>query len=128
MSDAPETPKPAADAAPAPAGPPQIAIDEFKKVVLKVGKVVECGNHPNADRLLVLKVDLGGETRQIVSGIRKWYEPDALVGRSVIVVANLKPAKLRGEESQGMVLAASSGDNVILLQPDKDAAPGSAVS
>ena len=135
MSDAPETPKPspAADAPGAkppegPAGPEKISIQDFKKVLLKVGKVTEAGLHPNADRLLVLKVDIGGEVRQIVSGIRKWYEPEKLVGRSVIVVANLKPAVLRGEESQGMVLAASSGEEVILLQPDRDAAPGSLVT
>lgn len=133
MSDAPTppippSPAPAPAPAPQPAGPPTIGIEDFKKVDLKVGKVVEAKEHSNADRLLVLKVDLGTETRQIVSGIRQWYQAADLVGRSVIVVTNLQPRKMRGEESQGMVLAASSGDAVILLAPDKDAAPGSPVS
>jgi len=123
-----------APAAPAPVPPPPaasatITIDDFKKVVLKVGKVVEATAHTNANKLLVLKVDLGnGETRQVVSGIKQWYAPEQLVGKSVIIVANLAPAVLRGVESQGMVLAASSGDQVILLSPEKEAAPGSKVS
>lgn len=129
-----------ADPAPAPATPPTppaapaagsatITIDDFKKVVLKVGKVVECAPHTNANKLLVLKVDLGGgEIRQVVSGIKQWYAPEQLVGKSVVLVANLAPAVLRGVESQGMVLAATSGDQVILLSPEKEAAPGSKVS
>ena len=115
--------------APAPAAPTSITIDDFKKVVLKVGKVLEASAHANANKLLVLKVDLGnGEVRQVVSGIKQWYTPEQLVGKSVVLVANLAPAVLRGVESQGMVLAASSGDQVILLSPEKDAAPGSKVS
>jgi len=120
-------------AAPVPPPPPPVSstitIEDFKKVVLKVGKVVEATAHTNANKLLVLKVDLGnGETRQVVSGIKQWYAPEQLVGKSVILVANLAPAVLRGVESQGMVLAASSGDQVILLSPEKEAAPGSKVS
>ena len=115
--------------APLPAAPASITIDDFKKVVLRVGKVVEASAHANANKLLVLKVDLGnGEIRQVVSGIKQWYTPEQLVGKSVVLVANLAPAVLRGVESQGMVLAASSGDQVILLSPEKDAAPGSKVS
>ena len=115
--------------APLPAAPASNTIDDFKKVVLKVGKVLEASAHANANKLLVLKVDLGnGEVRQVVSGIKQWYTPEQLVGKSVVVVANLAPAVLRGVESQGMVLAASSGDQVILLSPEKDAAPGSKVS
>jgi len=114
---------------PPPAAPAGITIDDFKKVVLKVGKVLEASAHANANKLLVLKVDLGnGEVRQVVSGIKQWYTPEQLVGKSVVLVANLAPAVLRGVESQGMVLAASSGDQVILLSPEKDAAPGSKVS
>src|SRR6185369_15752311 len=122
---------PAAPVPPVPAlaVPASITIDDFKKVVLKVGKVVEASAHTNANKLLVLKVDLGGgEVRQVVSGIKQWYAPEQLVGKSVILVANLAPAQLRGVESQGMVLAASSGDQVILLSPEKEAAPGSKVS
>ena len=114
---------------PPPAAPATITIDDFKKVVLKVGKVIEASAHTNANKLLVLKVDLGnGEVRQVVSGIKQWYAPEQLVGKSVVLVANLAPAVLRGVESQGMVLAASSGDQVILLSPEKEAAPGSKVS
>lgn len=114
---------------PPPAAPSTITIDDFKKVVLKVGKVLEASAHTNANKLLVLKVDLGGgEVRQVVSGIKQWYAPEQLVGKSVVLVANLQPAQLRGVESQGMVLAATSGDQVILLSPEKEAAPGSKVS
>jgi methionyl-tRNA synthetase len=122
-------PAPAAPVPPPPPAPSSITIDDFKKVVLKVGKVTEASAHANANKLLVLKVDLGGgEVRQVVSGIKQWYAPEQLVGKSVILVANLAPAMLRGVESQGMVLAATSGDQVILLSPEKDAAPGSKVS
>lgn len=114
---------------PPPATPSTITIDDFKKVVLRVGKVVEASAHTNANKLLVLKVDIGGgEIRQVVSGIKQWYAPEQLVGKSVVLVANLQPAQLRGVESQGMVLAATSGDQVILLSPEKEAAPGSKVS
>ena len=120
---------PAPAPAPVPAAPATITIDDFKKVQLRVGKVLECTEHANANKLLVLKVDLGnGEVRQVVSGIKQWYQPAQLVGKSVVVVANLAPAQLRGVESQGMILAATSGDQVIVLTPEKDAAPGSKVS
>ena len=92
----------------------QITIDDFAKVELKVGTVVSCEKHPKADRLLVEQVDLGDETRQIVSGIAKFFSPQEMVGRKVIVVSNLKPAKLRGVESQGMILCAASDDDSAL--------------
>ena len=112
-----------------PAGPPKIVIDDFKKIDLKVAKVIESTDHPNADRLLVLKLDIGGgETRQVCSGIKQWYQAADLVGKNVILVANLEPRKMRGVESQGMVLAATSGDSVIVLVTDRDAVPGSKVS
>ena len=128
MTD-PAVPVPAPAAPAPPPAPATVTIDDFRKLVFKVGKVVEAADHTNANKLLVLKVDLGGgEVRQVVSGIKAWYAPAQLVGRSVIVVANLQPAVLRGVESQGMVLAATSGDQVILLAPEKEAAPGSKVS
>lgn len=127
MADA--APAPAPVPAPVPAAPASITIDDFKKVELRVGKVLECGEHPNANKLLVLKVDLGnGDVRPIVSGIKQWYQPADLVGKSVIVAANLAPVVLRGVESRGMILAATSGTEVIVLAPSKDAAPGSKVS
>jgi len=119
------TPAPA-PAAPTP--PATIAIEDFMKVQLKIGKVVECTDHANANKLLVLKVDLGGgEVRQIVSGIKQWYQPAQLVGKCVIVVANLAPKAMRGVDSQGMILATSSGDQVIVCIPEKEAIPGSVV-
>ena len=104
-----------------------ITIDQFRAIELKVGTVRAAEPHPNADRLLLLRVDVGGEERQLVAGIRAHYDPATLVGRQVIVVANLEPAKLRGVESQGMVLAAADGDRVVLLRPDDAVTPGSPV-
>ena len=80
-----------------------------------MGKIIKCEKHPKADKLLVSQVKIGPETRQIVSGIAKWYKPEDLIGKEVTVVCNLKPVKLRGIESQGMILAAGDdGDNLVL--------------
>jgi len=105
-----------------------INIEEFRKLELRVGVVKSAEVHPKADRLLVLKVDLGTEERQIVAGIRAHYQPEELVGKQVVVVANLEPAVLRGIESQGMVLAASDGERVVVLSPEKVVGPGAKVS
>ena len=92
-----------------------ITIDDLDKVELRVGKILSCEKHPKADRLLVSQVKVGPETRQIVSGIAKWYKPEEMVGKDVIVVCNLKPVKLRGVESQGMILAAGNdGDDLVI--------------
>ena len=104
-----------------------IAIDDFKKIELKVATITAVEPHPNADKLLVLQIDLGTEQRQICAGIRSHYTPEQLIGKQIVVVANLATAKLRGMESQGMLLAASSGDQVIVLTPDKPALAGSQV-
>ncbi|WP_101772555.1 methionine--tRNA ligase [Peptostreptococcus faecalis] len=94
-----------------------ITIDDFDKVELRVGRVIECEKHPKADRLLVSKIKLGSEIRQIVSGIAQWYSPEDMVGKDVVVVCNLKPVKLRGVESQGMILAAGDdGDDLVIPQ------------
>ncbi len=107
-----------------------VTFDDFVKIDLRVAKVIEAFVHPNADKLVVLKIDLGTEQRQICAGIRGHYDPAALVGRLIVVVANLAPRMMRGQESKGMLLAASSPDHsrVILLQPDADIEPGSKVS
>jgi methionyl-tRNA synthetase len=105
-----------------------INIEEFRKLELRVGVVKSAEMHPKADRLLVLKVDIGTEERQIVAGIRAHYQPEELVGKQVVVVANLEPAMLRGIESQGMVLAASDGERIVVLSPEKAVAAGSKVS
>jgi len=114
-----------------PAGAPAtITFDDFSKIKMRVGKVIEAGVHPNADKLLVLKVDLGDEQRQICAGIRNYYAPEQLVGKNLIIVANLAPRMMRGVESNGMLLAASSADRsrVIVLTTDAEIEPGSAVS
>jgi methionyl-tRNA synthetase len=105
-----------------------ISIEEFKKVELKVATIKSAEPHPNADRLVVLQVDLGSEQRQICAGIRNHYAPEELVGRQIVVVANLETAQLRGLESQGMLLAASDEGRVIILTPEKPVAAGSKVS
>ena len=107
---------------------PIIAIDDFRKVDLKVATVKSAEIHPNADKLLVLQVDLGGEQRQICAGIRNHYAPEELVGKQIVVVANLETAKLRGLESQGMLLAASDEGRVIFLTPEKSVQAGAKVS
>ena len=109
---------------------PQITYDDFSKLELKVGTVVSCEKHPKADRLLVEQISLGDETRQIVSGIAAHFAPEDMVGRRVIVVTNLKPAKLRGVESQGMILCAASEDDrdLDLVTLTKDLPDGTIVS
>lgn len=105
-----------------------IKYDDFGKIDLRVAKVLEARPHPNADKLMLLQVDLGDVQKQIVAGIRAHYTPEQLVGRRIIIVNNLEPAMLRGETSNGMLLAASSGEKVVLLQPDDpEALPGSRV-
>lgn len=110
--------------------PATIPFDDFAKVQLRVARVLEAFNHPQADKLIVLKLDLGTEQRQICAGLRGHYTPEQLVGRNIVVVANLAPRMMRGVESNGMLLAASNADHtrVILLTPDADVEPGAKVS
>jgi methionine--tRNA ligase beta chain len=105
-----------------------ISIDEFRKIELKIATVKSAEPHPNADKLMVLQIDLGSEQRQICAGIRNQYTPEELVGKQIVVVANLETAKLRGLESQGMLLAASDEGRVIILTPEKSVQAGSKVS
>jgi methionyl-tRNA synthetase len=95
-----------------------INYDDFAKLELRVAKVLEARPHPNADRLLLLNVDVGDEQKQIIAGIRAHYAPEQLVGKLIVVVNNLEPAILRGETSNGMLLAATSGEKVIVLTVD----------
>lgn len=105
-----------------------ITIDDFDKVELRTAKVLDCKNHPDADKLLVFQLDLGDEKRQVVSGIRKYYEPEDLVGKTVVVVTNLAPVKLRGVESNGMILSAESKDGRLsLITSLEDVDPGAGV-
>lgn len=118
---------------------PTIAFDDFAKVDLRVARVVHAEPHPNADRLLKLQLDDGsGTPRQICAGIKGYYTPEQLVGKLIVIVANLEPRTIRGEESRGMLLAASDAPkdpaaaqtdrNVVVLTPMSDIAPGSIVS
>lgn len=124
---------------------PPITFDEFAKVDLRVARVVACEPHPNADKLLKLQVDDGsGTPRQICAGIRAYYTPEQLVGKLIVIVANLAPRVIRGEESRGMLLAASDIPkeaaeaagaagapvirNVVVLTPGGDVPPGAMVS
>ena len=104
-----------------------ITIEEFAKIKLRIGKVISAENVQGSKKLLKLSVDMGNERRQVVAGIAAHYRPEEIIGKSVVIVANLKPAKLMGIESQGMVLAASNGEVLSLISPDKDIPPGSAV-
>ncbi len=106
----------------------EITYDDFAKVELRVAKVLEARPHPNADKLMLLQVDLGDIQKQIVAGIRLHYTPEQLVGKRIVIVNNLAPAMLRGETSNGMLLAASSAEKVILLTvDDPECAPGSKI-
>ncbi len=108
----------------------QISWDDFAKLRLRVARVVEAMEHPNADKLLVLTIDLGGEVRQICAGLKGYYTPEQLVGKELVIVANLAPRMMRGVESKGMLLAASNSDRskVILVSPELDIEPGSVVT
>jgi len=120
--------QPAVAAAVAPATPEaQISIDEFQKIQLKTATVLTAERVPKSEKLIKLQVDLGGEQRQIVAGIGKRYEPEQLVGKRIVIVANLKPAKLMGIESQGMVLAAGDKDVGGLVTVIEDVPPGTKV-
>jgi len=105
-----------------------ITIDDFMKVELRVAEVKEVLDHPNASKLYVLKVDAGeGELRQLVAGLKPYMGPEKLLGKKIVIVANLEPATLRGEVSQGMLLAAEHEGQVTILSPAEDLPPGSKV-
>ncbi len=126
MTDNQEEPKAEAEEKPA---NPLIDIDHFAQVVLKTGVVVSAEAHPNADRLLVMQVNVGeDQPRQIVAGIREDWAPGQIVGRRLVVCCNLKPAKLRGIESHGMMLAVRGNDQVWPLGVDGDISPGTRVT
>ncbi|MER3496119.1 MAG: methionine--tRNA ligase subunit beta, partial [Armatimonadota bacterium] len=126
---APTTPKAVTPPEKPPVKPVEvIGIDEFARVQLRVGRVLEAEPMEGSDKLLILQVVVGEERRRIVAGIKKSYSPEDLIGRQVVVIANLKPAKLRGIESQGMLLAATDAEgNAILLEPDREAPEGATV-
>lgn len=138
MDDKPEvpekqeiTPPPAeskpAESKPAASGTRELNINEFFKLELRVAKVLTAEAVPNTDKLLKLEVDIGTEKRQLVAGVAQVYEPDALIGKNIIVVANLQPARIRGVESRGMLLAADAGGRPIVATFEEDVPPGTRV-
>lgn len=104
-----------------------LSFEDFKKVELIIVQIKEIIEHPNADRLYVLKVDTGTEERQLVAGIRGAYTKEELLGKKVVIVCNLESATIRGEESQGMILAASDENGLTVLIPDRDISLGSKI-
>ena len=107
---------------------PEITYDDFAKLQFQIGQIVKCEEVPKSKKLLCSQVKIGSETRQIVSGIKAWYKPDQMVGKKVMVVTNLKPAKLAGMLSEGMILCAEDDEgNLALMTPEKDIKPGSEV-
>ncbi len=103
-------------------------IDDFKKLEIIVAQIKEVKDHPNADRLYVLKVDTGKEEKQLVAGIRQAYAKDGLVGRQIVMINNIEPATIRGEKSEGMLLAAKDERGLSLVSVDRAVTPGSGVS
>jgi len=104
-----------------------IDFNEFKKIDLKIAKVIEAEEIEGSDKLLKLQVDLGEEKRQIVAGIAQFYNPNDLIGKEIVVVVNLEPRMLMGIESQGMLLAADDNGQPVILSPDKDVPPGAEI-
>ncbi|MDO8269609.1 MAG: methionine--tRNA ligase subunit beta [Candidatus Levybacteria bacterium] len=103
-------------------------IDDFSKLDLRVVKVTEASRMEGSDKLLKLLVSIGSETRQILSGIGRSYEPDDIIGKELIAIVNLDPRMMMGEESQGMILATGDDlENITLIQPDKEVEPGSKI-
>ncbi|OGN01229.1 MAG: methionine--tRNA ligase subunit beta [Candidatus Yanofskybacteria bacterium RIFCSPLOWO2_02_FULL_43_10] len=102
-------------------------IDDFKKVELKIANVISAERVEGSEKLLKLEVGLGEEKRQIIAGIGKVYEPETLIGKQIVVVANLEPRFLMGLESRGMVLAANAESGPVLLVPDREIVPGTEI-
>jgi methionine--tRNA ligase beta chain len=108
-------------------GGAMVTLEEFRKLELKVAEIKEVSDHPNADKLYVITIDVGGVTKQIVAGIKNAYPKESLVGRQIVIVDNLEPALLRGVESQAMLLAASDANGPVILSPERKVSVGSIV-
>jgi methionyl-tRNA synthetase len=111
---------------------PVVSYEDFAKLDLRVAKVLEVADHPNADKLLVMKIDVGGQQRQIIAGMKPYCTPESLLGKDIVVVLNIQPRKMRGLESHGMLLAATyqkdTAMDVVVLTTDRPVPSGSAVS
>lgn len=104
-----------------------ISIQDFRNMELVIARIKEVTVHPQADRLYVLKVETGKEEKQLVAGIRQFYQPEQLVGRQILLVNNLEPAEIRGVKSEGMLLATHDEKGIAILQPDREVVLGSPV-
>lgn len=104
-----------------------VTLEEFRKLELKVAKIKEVSDHPNADKLFVISIDLGDKTKQIVAGIKNYYQKEDLLGKQIVVVDNLEPALLRGVESQAMLLAAQDEKGICVIAPEREVSLGSIV-
>jgi methionine--tRNA ligase beta chain len=104
-----------------------LTFDDFKKLDIRIGKIVSAEKVEGTEKLLRLEIDLGTEQRQIVAGIAESYLPDQIVGKEIPLLVNLEPRKIRGIESQGMILAVDVGGNPVLLHPEREVPPGSVV-
>ena len=105
-----------------------VTFDEFKKLDLRIGVITEVVDCPNADKLYIIKIDVGGEVKQSVAGVKKSYRPEELQGRRVVVLNNLQPTTIRGVESHVMILVASDETGLSILAPDKEVKAGSKIS
>jgi len=105
-----------------------INFDDFKKLDMRIARILKAEKIEGSSKLLKFQIDIGDEEKQLVAGLAKHYNPEDLVGREIVVVVNLEPKKLMGVESQGMLLAASKNDDIVLLQPDREIEPGSKIS
>lgn len=104
-----------------------VSLKDFQALDLRIAEILEAKPHPNADRLYILNIKLGGEQKQIVAGIRVNYSASELVGKKIVVVNNLEPTTIRGVESHGMLLAASDGEKIVLIVPEREIASGAQV-
>ena len=104
-----------------------ITIEEFRKLNIRIARIKEITDHPDADRLYIVRLVIGEEERSVVAGIKKAYTKEELLGKLVAVVENLEPAVIRGVESKGMILATQDGETLAVLSPDRPVAPGSLV-
>ena len=104
-----------------------VSFEDFKKLDMRVAKILDVKEHPNADKLYVIQVEVGGRTKQLVAGIRAQYSPEDLTGRNIVVVDNLEPVTIRGEESHGMLLAASDNGSPVILVPESDVPSGTRI-
>jgi len=105
-----------------------VAFEDFKKLDLRVAKVLDAKEHPDADKLYILQIDVGGQEKQIVAGVRLHYSVDELIGKKIVVINNLDPVTIRGQESNGMLLAANDEGVPVILTPDRDVPQGSQIS